>query len=369
MRRRLHPRLSIVTSRSAPALVVLVALALLTWYVPTVVGGRQASMTPGAIHAVTADAAKSFSGGKETEPLAPGRPPGQLVESVELRRALSRWHVMGDAQAQRADEGLILSPEHGIVASAPFQLRRGTFEVIVNADVHVGGLQVGLASAASDLCVANAYLSFRNRGPGRFPLVLSVPRAGRYYLVFRGWPGTDRSEAVVRDISLRDISALVREDDAASYYKHEASLPPKGSWGSGAVESRWSFEHGRPASWRVETGVETQQRTGGLSVRTRRDADYNLVSPEISLDPAVARFAVAVSGRVSYGGLAVSVLDVKRNTFIGHGLFWFRQAGPYVFAFNPGTATRIRLILANWTPPHASWSSSWRIRAVTVKSF
>jgi hypothetical protein len=351
-----------------PALVVLVTLALMMWYVPSVVGGRQTSMTPEAIDAVTAGAATSFFGGKETEPLASGRPSGQLIESVHLQRALRSWHVIGNAQTQQTDKELILSPGQGIIASAPFQLRRGTFEVIVNAEIRVGGLQVGLASAASDLCVANAFLSFRNRGPRRFPLVLNLQHAGRYYLVFRGWPGTDRSAAVVRDITVRDMSALVREHEAARYYKQEASMLPKGVWGPGAVASRWSFENGLPASWRVETSVKTQQRTGGLFVRTRRDADYNLVSPAILLDPAVVRFVVGVSGRVLYGGLAVEVLDVKTNTFIGHGLFWFGQAGPYVFTFNPGRATRVRLILANWTPPHESWSSVWRLQAVTIKT-
>jgi hypothetical protein len=365
MRGRLHPRLLIATLRRMPAPVVIVALALLTWYAPSVVRGRQTPMTPAAIRAVTADAAMSFFGGKETEPLDAGRPSGQLVESTDLRRAIGSWHVVGDAQVQQPGNELTLLPEHGIIASAPFQLRRGTYDFIVNAEIQRGGLQVGLASAASDLCVANAFLSFRNRGPHRFPLVFSLQHPGRYYLVFRSWPGTDRSAAIVRDISVRDISALVREKEAARYYKREASLPPKLLWGS--VAARWSFAVGPPASWRVEAGVKTKQRTDGLFVRTRRDADYNLVSPDIWLDPSVVKFAVFVSGRVLHGGLAVSVLDVKTNTFIGHGSFWFGQTEPYVFAFKSGVQRKVRLILANWSPFRES--SSWKIRAVTLKSF
>jgi hypothetical protein len=366
MKRRVHPRLIGDTLRRAPTLVVIVTLAVLTWYVPSVARGRQTPMTLGAIHAVTADRAVSFFGGKETEPLAAGRASGQLVGSVDLRRALTSWHVVDDAKVQQNGDELTLSPGHGIIASAPFQLRRGTYDVIVNAEIQVGGLQVGLASATSDLCVANAFLSFRKSGPHRFPLVLSLQHSGRYYLVFRGWPGTDRSAAIVRDISVRDISGLVRKQAAARYYRLEASSPPKPSSGPGAVADRWSFGVGLPGSWRVEAGVKTQPRTGGLFVRTRRDADYNLVSPEILLDPTVATYAVSISGRVLYGGLAVSALDIKTNTFIGHGLFWFGEPGPYVFAFKPGTATKVRLVLSNWTPFHES--STWRLRAVTLKT-
>jgi hypothetical protein len=115
----------------------------------------------------------------------------------------------------------------------------------------------------------------------------------------------------------------------------------------------------------VEPGIKARHRPGGLLVRTRGDADYALVSRKITLDPLVVTYVISVKGRVLQGGLAVSLLDVKKNTFLAHGLFWGGQRGPYVFAFKPvGPVNKVRIILSNWSPSHRP--SSWTLREVTL---
>jgi hypothetical protein len=229
-----------------------------------------------------------------------------------------------------------------------------------------GGLQFGLASTASDLCAANAFLSSTNVGQHLFPLVLTIRKAGRYHLVFRGWPGTERSAAVVRNISVRDISELLQERASARYYSRRASPPPKSSWKYGSVDARWNLGSQIPLHWIVESGIQARHGPGGLLVQTRGDEDYALLSPTITLDPLVATYVISVNGDVLQGGLVVSLLDVKKDTFLAHGLFWAGQRGPYMFAFKPvGPVNKVRIILSNWSPWHRP--SSWTLRKVSLR--
>jgi hypothetical protein len=348
------------------SLVVIAALVVTSWYVPSSLSGRHKSVMSRATRAVAADATVSFATGRATEPLHTGTPPGDLIANVDIRRkALSGWHVVGDARVQERDDKLFLSLERGTVTSAPLSLSPGAYEIVIDAKIQAGGLQFGFASASSDLCAANAFLSSRTAGERLFPLVLNIQKAGRYYVVFRSWPGTERSAAVVRGISVRDTSELLQEQARARYYSRRASPPPQSSWKHGAVDARWKFGAKIPSDWFVEPGIKATDTPSGLLVRTRPDEDYALVSPKIILDPLVVTYVISVKGRVLRGGLVVSLLDVKKNKFLAHGLFWGGQRGPYMFAFKPvGPVNKVRIILSNWSPSHRS--SSWALREVTL---
>jgi hypothetical protein len=350
--------------RRSTAFLVIVVLAVLSWYAPAWLVRRHEPMSAGAIRAVAVDREASFLNDKKTEPLPVGAGEvGQLIGKNVLWPAFRTWHAVGDARVQERDNKLFLSLDGGILTSAPFRLHRGNYELVVSAKTRVGGLQFGIASARSNLCAANAFL--QSKDIRRYPMILTVRRSGDYYLVFRSWPVAERTVAVVDEISVRDTSELMHAQAAASYFHSRASTPLKVSSGS-VVLAHWSLAPRIPSNWTIERGVKTTQKAGGVLIRTRRDADYTLVSPTVFPDPAVPRYIVTVRGRVLYGGLTVWVLDVKPNRFLAHGSFWFGQRGPYVFTFAPaaGYTGGIRLVLSNWTPFHES--SRWTLRDVTL---
>jgi hypothetical protein len=372
MRNRLHLPLAVGRPKApkigklptAAVLLVIVVVAVMSWYAPGLLVSRHEPMTASVIRAVAVDREATSFNDKKTQPLpVSGGEGGQLIGRIGLWRAFRTWHAVGDARVQERENKLLVSLEGGILTSAPFRLHRGNYELVVSAKTRVGGLQFGIASASSNLCAANAFLRSKDISR-RYPLILTVRRSGDYYLVFRSWPVTERTVAVVDEISVRDTSELLHADAAASYFHSRASTPPKVPSGA-VVAAHWSLAPKIPPNWMIERGVKTTQGVRGVLIRTRRDADYTLVSPTILPDPTVPRYFITVRGRVLYGGMTVWVLDVKSDKFLAHGSFWFGQRGPYVFTFKPATRLgRFRLVLSNWTPFHES--SRWTLRDVTL---
>jgi hypothetical protein len=122
----------------------------------------------------------------------------------------------------------------------------------------------------------------------------------------------------------------------------------------------WSFSRGMPEAWTVVQDARTSESDGGLRLITSpRRYGYQLISPELTLDPGSYQALARVTVRT--GGLQLAVLAVDDQRFLNSSLLSaFRtRARPVVAAtkITIDTPKRIQLILANWAPrtAHSEW--------------
>jgi hypothetical protein len=117
------------------------------------------------------------------------------------------------------------------------------------------------------------------------------------------------------------------------------------------------------AGWKPEPGTVTRP-TSPLSVTTSPTSGYQLVSPSVTLTPG--RYVAAVRGDIRSAGMAVGVLDVPANRFLGQASYLAssppRPATMPAY-FTLTVPTRVQVILSNALPHR---SARWGVDEVVI---
>jgi hypothetical protein len=135
----------------------------------------------------------------------------------------------------------------------------------------------------------------------------------------------------------------------------------------GTVHHDWTFAHGVPTTWELVGGATGRQANGATLVETAPGRyTYALQSPPILAGRG--EWAVAISGAVIRGRLAVGALDVARNRWIATVQYRptssSEHRGP-ALVFAVPTRRYVQIILTNSTP--APERSLWLVRSVRVR--
>jgi hypothetical protein len=145
----------------------------------------------------------------------------------------------------------------------------------------------------------------------------------------------------------------------AYYTSNEAALGPAPAPGA---QRRWSLAAGVTPGW-SGASIETSDRARGRPFSTsQRQWNYELVSPDVHLEPG--SYAVYLKGTVLDGGLDLGVLDTASKEWVGQRMYWYGQDGFgkrwMVTPFHLDAARDIQVVLSNWVPGDQQ-SSRWRL--------
>jgi hypothetical protein len=210
----------------------------------------------------------------------------------------------------------------------------------------------------------------RNRFSSRLGVrrLTSSERGGRPFLPWRTLGVACAAIAAFAVLSIIELPG-VQAVNARDEYRQQRGFFASAAGFRGQTQIRsWTFSGRLPPGWVGTPHVRSAGTPDGVSIRTRRDNGYQLLSPTAPLVPG--EYAVLVNGAVVKGGLTIQALDLDANQFIGVPISRY-SAGQYGYAravmvarFALAKPTNAQVILSNWSPSERS--SSWLLRRVWI---
>jgi hypothetical protein len=172
---------------------------------------------------------------------------------------------------------------------------------------------------------------------------------------------------LVLGFGLQRAAASLKDE---SFYQASQTQLARRPLENGPAVFKWAFHRG-PMSWTLGGGTHVTTDGGLLNVTTSpRPWASQLVSATLELRPGA--YAVLSDASVERGGIAVQVLDWKKQRYVIQGLYSSEQRrtapnfvdGRIFLPFSVASHTTIRVTLSNWTRVQSS--SKWHLRHLSI---